>query len=91
MRKLTYILSDFQTVNPEEVFNKDRQVLGNILGVPFADEAIVTTSKNERGYTLTITCNHLDTTIYDSAVSVKLEYRSSSSLLTFSPCLQVLL
>ena len=49
MRKLTYIVSDFQTVNPEEVFNKDRQALGNILGVPFADEAIVTTSKNERG------------------------------------------
>ena len=71
MRKLTYILSDFQTVNPEEVFNKDRQALGNILGVPFADEAIVTTSKNERGYTLTITCNHLNTTIYDSAVSIK--------------------
>ena len=71
MRKLTYILSDFQTVNPEEVFNKDRQALGNILGVPFADEAIVTTSKNERGYTLTITCNHLGTTIYDSAVSIK--------------------
>lgn len=71
MRKLTYILSDFQTVNPEEVFNKDRQALGNILGVPFADEAIINTSKNERGYTLTITCNHLGTTIYDSAVSIK--------------------
>lgn len=71
MRKLTYILSDFQTVNPEEVFNRDREVLGNILGVPFADEAIITTSKNERGYELTITCNHLDTTIYDSAVSIK--------------------
>ena len=53
MRKLTYILSDFQTVNPEEVFNKDRQALGNILGVPFADEAIVTTSKNEVDYIVT--------------------------------------
>ena len=71
MRKLTYILSDFESVNPEEVFNKDRQVLGNILGVPFADEAIITTSKNERGYTLSISCNHLDTTIYDSIVSIK--------------------
>ena len=71
MRKLTYILSDFQTVNREEVFNKDRQALGNILSVPFADEAIITTSKNEGGYTLTITCNHLNTTIYDSAVSIK--------------------
>ena len=71
MRKLTYILSDFQTVNSKEVFNKDRQALGNILGVPFADEAIVTTSKNERGYELAITCNHLGTTIYDSAVSIK--------------------
>ena len=70
MRKLTYILSDFQTVNPEEVF-KDRQALGNILGVPFADEAIITTSKNEEGYMLTISCNHLDTTIYDSVVSIK--------------------
>ena len=71
MRKLTYILSDFQTVNREEVFNKDRQALGNILSVPFADEAIINTSKNEGGYTLTITCNHLNTTIYDSAVSIK--------------------
>ena len=71
MRKLTYIVSDFETVNPEEVFNKDRQALGNILGVPFADEAIITTSKNSEGYSLSITCNHLDTTIYDSAVSIK--------------------
>ena len=71
MKKLTYILSDFQTVNPEEVFNKDRQVLGNILGVPFADEAIITTSKNSEGYELAITRNHLGTTIYDSAVSIK--------------------
>lgn len=71
MRKLTYIESDFETVNPEEVFNKDRQALGNILGVPFADEAIITTSKNEEGYMLTITCKHLDTTIYDSAISIK--------------------
>ena len=71
MRKLTYVVSDFQTVNPEEVFNKDRQALGNILGVPFADEAIITTSKNSEGYSLSITCNHLDTTIYDSIVSVK--------------------
>ena len=71
MRKLTYILSDFQTVNREEVFNKDRQALGDILSVPFADEAIINTSKNEGGYTLTITCNHLNTTIYDSAVSIK--------------------
>ena len=71
MKKLTYIASDFESVNPEEVFNKDRQALGNILGVPFADEAIITTSKNEEGYMLSITCNHLDTTIYDSAVSIK--------------------
>ena len=71
MRKLTYILSDFQTVSRKEVFNKDRQVLGNILGVPFADEAIINTSKNERGYALTISCKHLNTTIYDSAVSIK--------------------
>lgn len=71
MRKLTYIVSDFQTVNPKEVFNKDRQALGNILGVPFADEAIINTSKNSEGYELTITCNHLGTTIYDSAVSIK--------------------
>ena len=71
MRKLTYILSDFQTVNREEVFNKDRQALGNILGVPFADEVVITTSKNERGYALNITCNHLDSCIYDSAVSIK--------------------
>ena len=71
MRKLTYILSDFETVNPKEIFNKDRQVLGNILGIPFADEAIINTSKNQEGYELTITCNHLGTTIYDSAVSIK--------------------
>ena len=71
MRKLTYIASDFETVNPEEVFNKDRQVLGNILGVPFADEAIITTSKNSEGYESAITCNHWGTTIYDSAVSIK--------------------
>ena len=71
MRKLTYIVSDFETVNPEEVFNKDRQALGNILGIPFADEAIINTSKNSEGYELAITCNHLGTTIYDSAVSIK--------------------
>lgn len=71
MKKLAYIVSDFETVSPQEVFNSDRQVLGNLLGIPFADECTVNTDKTGEGYILTITGNHLNTTVYDSVVTIK--------------------
>lgn len=70
MKKLAYIASDFDSTNPEEIFNSNREALGNLLGLPFADECIINTSKTTDGYTLTITGNHLDTTIYDSVVKL---------------------